>query len=102
MSLVWIRDDAGADRGREGVRILVELEDLLGAVFSRIKPSLEKINFRLFRIQSIFKQGVLTPQAFIALRKELVDLRYTLEDLPLLPGDVTKIRGGQCGVDMGS
>ena len=102
MSLVWIRDDTGADRGREGVRILVELEDVLGAVFSRIKPSLEKINFRLFRIQSTFKQGVLTPQAFIALRKELVDLRYTLEDLPLLPGDVTKIRGGQCGVDMAS
>ncbi len=79
-----------------------ELEDILGGIFTRIKPDLERIGVRLFRIESVFKQGILDPPTFVLLRREIVDLRYTLENLELLPLDVTEIRGGQCGVDRGS
>ena len=79
-----------------------ELEDVLGGIFSRIKPDLEKITFRLFEIESVFRRGILDPPTFVLLHREISDLRYTLENLELLPGDVSQIRGGQCGVDMGS
>src|SRR5206468_936511 len=36
-----------------------EFEDVLGGIFSRIKPDLEKIGFRLFRIESVLRQGIL-------------------------------------------
>ena len=81
---------------------MAELEDILGAVFFRIKPDLERIGIRLFRIESVLRRGILDPPTFVLLRREIVDLRYTLENLELLPGDVSQIRGGQCGVDRGS
>ncbi len=78
------------------------LEDVLGGIFSRIKPDIERIGVRLFRIESILRKGILDPPSFVLLRREIIDLRYTLENLELLPGDVSEIRGAQCGVDMGS
>ena len=82
--------------------MMVELEDILGALFSRIKPDLERIGFRLFRIESHLEEGILTPASFLGLMREVVELRFVIENLPLIPGDASKIIGGQSGVRMAS
>ena len=77
---------------------MAELEDILGALFSRIKPDLERIGFRLFRIESHLEEGILTPGSFLGLMREVVELRFVIENLPLIPGDASKIIGAQVGV----
>ena len=82
--------------------MMVELEDILGALFSRIKPDLERIGFRLFRIESHLEEGILTPASFLGLMHEIAELRFVIENLPLIPGDASKIIGAQVGVRMAS
>ena len=81
---------------------MAELEDILGALFARIMPDLERIGFRLFRIESRAATGILTPASFLGLMHEIAELRFVIENLPLIPGDASKIIGGQSGVGMAS
>ena len=45
--------------------MMVEIEDLLGRIFARLRPNLEQIGFRLFRIESRIEAGILTPGSFL-------------------------------------
>ena len=78
------------------------LEDLLGRIFARLEPDLVKISEQLFRIESGFKAGILTPESFAALRLQLAEIRFAIENLELVPIDTRQAVAAQSGVRFAS
>jgi len=82
--------------------MMVELEDILGGLFAKIRPELEGISRMLFTLEARLDQGILCLEDFLLVKNQIARIRVEIEDLPLLAEGTTALQGCDTGAGVAS